>query len=395
MENFEYFTPTKVHFGVNSEENLVTELKKIGAKKVLIHFGGHSAIKSGLLSKIKGILDNGNISYCELGGVVPNPRLSKINEGIELSKSEGVDFILAVGGGSVIDSSKAIATGVFNGGNVWDFYMKKRASKGSLPVGVVLTIAAAGSEMSAGTVVTNEDGLLKRSHNSEDLRPKFAILNPKTTLTLPDYQTASGCGDIMMHIMERYFNRYENYEVVDGISESIIRNVMKHARVLAVDPNNMNSRSEIMWSGSLAHNGLCGCGVNGGDWATHQMEHELGGMFDVAHGAGLCAIWSNWAHYVCDEIPERFFKFAVNVMGVDPKDKSQKEVIDLGIELVNEFYRDIKMPTNLHELGLDLTDEQMKELALKCSDNDTHATGKVKELMSKDIYNIYKSANIK
>ena len=393
MESFEYYTPTKVHFGVDSEKNLVAELNKFGAKKVLIHYGGHSAIRSGLLDRIKKILDDGNISYCELGGVVPNPRLSKINEGIALSKKEGVDFILAVGGGSVIDSSKGIATGVYNGGDVWDFYSKKRASKGSVPVGVVLTIAAAGSEMSAGSVVTNEDGWLKRSYNTENLRPKFAILNPKTTLTLPNYQTASGCADIMMHIMERYFNLCENFEVVDGISESIMRGVMKNARILAINPNDLNASSEIMWSGSLAHNGLCGCGVNGGDWATHQMEHELGGEFDVAHGAGLCAMWSSWAHYVNDAAPARFVKFAVNVMGVDPEGLTDDEVINKGIEEVKSFYRDIKMPTNLHELGLDLTDEVLKKLSIKCSDNDSHTTGQVKKLMAEDIYKIYKAAN--
>lgn len=241
-----------------------------------------------------------------LGGVVPNPRLSLVYEGIGLCRKENVDFILAVGGGSVIDSAKAIGYGMANEGDVWDFYAKKRMPQGCLPLGVVLTIAAAGSEMSNSSVITKEEGWVKRGCNSDFARPRFAVMNPELTMTLPAYQTESGCVDIMMHTMERYLNQSENMELTDGISECLIRTVMKNARILLEDPRNYEARAEVMWAGSLSHNGLTGCGTDGGDWASHQLEHELGGMYDVAHGAGLAAVWGSWARYVMNARPDRF-----------------------------------------------------------------------------------------
>ena len=312
-------------------------------------------------------------------------------EGIRLCKEEGVDFILAVGGGSVIDSAKAIGYGVADEGDVWDLYEKKRQPQACLPIGVVLTIAAAGSEMSDSSVITKEEGWLKRGCNSDLCRVRFAVMNPELTMTLPKYQTASGCTDIMMHTMERYFNQAENMELTDGISEHLIRTVMKNAKILMDEPDNYNARAEVMWAGSLSHNGLTGCGTDGGDWASHQLEHELGGMFDVAHGAGLAAVWGSWARYVADARPERFAQFAVNVMGAERAEDDMETALR-GIEAMEEFYRSIDMPVNLRELGVEPTEEQFRELAEKCSHFRKRTIGCVKRLDVDDIYQIYKNA---
>ena len=296
--NFEFYTPTKVVFGRDTEREAGRLVKAQGAQKVLIHFGGQSALRSGLIDRVKAALDGENIAHIELGGVAPNPRLSLVYEGIELCRREGVDFILAVGGGSTIDSAKAIGYGVANGGDVWDFFVGKRAAQACLPIGAVLTIAAAGSEMSCGCVITREELNLKRAYDNDLCRLRFAIMNPELTMTLPAYQTSSGAADILMHTMERYFNQNENMEITDGLSEALMRDVMKYARILVSEPRNYNARAEIMWAGSLSHNGLTECATGGGDWACHRMEHELGGLFDVAHGAGLAAVWGSWARYV-------------------------------------------------------------------------------------------------
>ena len=340
MENFQYYAPTKVVFGKGTENKAGQLVKEQNCRKVLIHYGSGSVKRSGLLDRIFASLDEEGISYISLGGVVPNPRLSLVYEGIDLCRREGVDFILAVGGGSVIDSAKAIGYGVENEGDVWDFYERKRQACGCLPIGVVLTIAAAGSEMSDSSVITNENGWLKRGYNSSYCRPKFAVMNPELTMTLPKYQTASGCVDIMMHTMERYFNHCDNMELTDGISEHLLRTVMKNAKILMDEPQCYKARAEVMWAGSLSHNGLMACGNDGGDWACHQLEHELGGMFDVAHGAGLAAVWGSWARYVCDALPDRFEQFAVNVMGVENGD-DKNAVIQKGIEAMENFFRQI------------------------------------------------------
>ena len=391
MENFLYYTPTKVVFGKGTEKQIGTLVKEYSCKKVLVHYGSGSVKKSGLLDRIYASLDEAGISYISLGGVVPNPRLSLVYEGIALCKREEVDFILAVGGGSVIDSAKAIGYGVTNEGDVWDFYEKKREPKNCLPIGVVLTIAAAGSEMSNSSVITNEDGWKKRGCNNDCCRAKFAVMNPELTMTLPAYQTACGCVDIMMHTMERYFNQVENMELTDGFSEHLIRTVMKNAKILKEDPENYNARAEVMWAGSLAHNGLMGCGTDGGDWASHQLEHELGGMFDVAHGAGLAAVWGSWARYVMDARPERFAQFAQNVMQVQQGEDVAKTA-QKGIEAMEDFYRSIDMPVSIQELGVTLTEEQIKELADKCSFYEKRTIGCVKKLDREDIYKIYQAA---
>lgn len=391
MENFQYYTPTKIIFGRGAEEQTGQLAVEQGCKKVLVHYGGGSVVRSGLLERIYRSLDAVGISYVSLGGVVPNPRLSLVYEGIRLARKEQVDFILAVGGGSVIDSAKAIGYGVANEGDVWDFYEKRRTAKACLPIGVVLTIAAAGSEMSDSSVITKEEGWLKRGYSSNYARARFAVMNPELTMTLPKYQTASGCVDIMMHTMERYFNRSENMEMTDGISEHLLRTVMKNAKILMNEPDNYQARAEVMWAGSLSHNGLTGCGTGGGDWASHQLEHELGGMFDVAHGAGLAAVWGSWARYVMDAEPERFAKFAVNVMGVEPEAEKLKTA-QKGIEAMEDFYRALDMPVCIGDMGIELAEEQMRELAEKCSHFGKRTIGCIKKLDQEDMYQIYKEA---
>lgn len=391
MENFQYYTPTKIIFGRGAEEQTGQLAAEQGCKKVLVHYGGGSVVRSGLLERICRSLDAAGISYVSLGGVVPNPRLSLVYEGIRLARKEQVDFILAVGGGSVIDSAKAIGYGVANEGDVWDFYEKRRTAKACLPIGVVLTIAAAGSEMSDSSVITKEEGWLKRGYSSNYARARFAVMNPELTMTLPKYQTASGCVDIMMHTMERYFNHSENMEMTDGISEHLLRTVMKNAKILMNEPDNYQARAEVMWAGSLSHNGLTGCGTGGGDWASHQLEHELGGMFDVAHGAGLAAVWGSWARYVMDAEPERFAKFAVNVMGVEPEAEKLKTA-QKGIEAMEDFYHALDMPVCIGDMGIELTEEQMRELAEKCSHFGKRTIGCIKKLDQEDMYQIYKEA---
>lgn len=392
MKNFEYFTPTKVVFGKNAEEQTGRLVKSENCKKVLVHFGGSSAKRSGLLDRIISSLEKEGISYVTLGGVVPNPRLSKVYEGIELCKREGVDFILAVGGGSVLDSAKAIGYGVVNPGDVWDFYMKTREIQGCLPVGAVLTIAAAGSEMSNSSVITKEDGWLKRGCNSDYSRCRFAVLNPELTYTLPEYQTQCGCVDILMHTMERYMTTEPSMELTDGISEALMKNVLKHAKTLIHDPENYEARAEIMWAGSLSHNGLTGCGTNGGDWAVHQLEHELGGMFDVAHGAGLAALWGSWARYVYKAQPERFAQFAVKVLGIDNDFRNQEKTALMGIEAMEDFYRSVSMPVRISDMGIQLTDEQIEELAYKASFKNTRTLGTFQVLNQEDMAEIYRMA---
>lgn len=391
MVNFQYYTPTKVVFGKDAESQTGELVKEFGATKVLVHYGSNSAKRSGLLDRICDSLDKAGISYVTLGGVVPNPRLSLVHEGMELCKEEGVDFLLAVGGGSVIDSAKAIGYGIYNECDPWLFYSRQAEAKGCLPVAAVLTISAAGSEMSDSSVITNEDGWLKRGYGSNYCRCKFAIMNPELTYTLPPYQTACGCVDIMMHTMERYFSHEPHTELTDGICEALLRTVMNNAKILKDDPKNYDACAEVMWAGSLSHNGLTGCGTTG-DWATHQIEHELGGMFDVAHGAGLAAVWGSWARYVYKEGVDKFVQFAVNVMGI-PKDSGTPEEVALaGIRAMEDFYHSIDMPASLTELGVEPTDEQIKDMAQKCVFFGQRTVGGFKVLKAEDVEKIYQMA---
>ena len=391
MFDFKYFAPTKVLFGKNTEDKVAGLIKEFGGTKVLIHYGGGSVVRSGLMDKVTKLLDDAGIKYVKLGGAVPNPRLSLVYEGIELAGKEKVDFLLAVGGGSAIDSAKAIGYGLAGGGDVWDFYSGKRKAEGAVPLGVILTIAATGSEMSDSSVITNEDGLIKKGYSSDYGRPKFAIMNPELTMTLPDYQTASGCTDIMMHTMERYFHNGGDMELTDSMAEALLRTVKKNALILKDDPKNYDARAEVMWAGSLSHNGLTGCGTDGGDWMSHKLEHEIGGLFDVAHGAGLAAIWGSWARYVYKDCLHRFKRFALNVMEVENKG-SDEEIALAGIEAMEDFYRSINMPTNLRELGIKPTNEDLITMAHKCALGVGGSKGSAKLLFEEDMLAIYRAS---
>ena len=393
MFGFTYYTPTKVIFGKDTEQQVGSLVQACGGKRVLIHYGGSSAIKSGLIDRVKASLDAAGIFHVELGGVVPNPHLSKVREGIKLAQENDINFLLAVGGGSVIDSSKAIAYALADPKNdVWELFLRKRSAVGCLPVGCVLTIAAAGSEMSNSCVITNEQTGEKRSYNDDISRPRFAIMNPELTCTLPDYQTESGCADIMMHTMERYFTNGGNMELTDEIAEALLRTVMKHAEILHKDPHNYESRAEVMWASSLAHNDLTGCGNDGGDFATHLLEHELGGMFDVTHGAGLAALWPSWARYVYKNCLPRFVRYAINVMGVVDHGQGDEQIALEGIARMEEFYHRIGMPINMRELGIEPTDEQILAMAKSCAEAAGGCKGSAKVLYCDDMVSIYRMA---
>lgn len=386
MRDFIYYTPTEVVFGRDSEEQIIPLLKKYGAGKLLIHYRGGSAIKSGLIPKIKKMLEDASIPYVELGGVVPNPHLSLVYKGIDLCKASGVDFILAVGGGSVIDSAKAIAYGLKYNGDVWDFFDSKAKPAASAPVGVVLTIPASGSEMSDSTVITNTEKGQKRGCNSNFCRCKFAVMNPERTFSLPTYQTACGITDIMMHSIERYFSSDSPMAITDALCSALIKDLRITGEKLLKDPQNYDLRASIMWAGSLAHNGLTGCGMQS-DFGTHKLEHELSTLYNVAHGAGLAAIWCHWAKYVMGENPSRFVSFAKDIMEVDTAEE--------GIEAMRAFYKRIGMPTSIPELiGRKATEEEMVLMAERCSRGKRFSVGNFKVLQYSDMLNIYHLANI-
>ena len=391
MNDFTYYTPTKVVFGRDSEAQAGALVREFGGTKVLVHYGQGSAVRSGLLDRVCASLEAAGLPYVTLGGVVPNPRLSLVREGIDLCRREGVDFLLAVGGGSVIDSAKGIGYGVRHDGDVWELYLKKKPVQAALPLGAVLTIAATGSEMSNSSVITNEDGWLKRGLSSDLGRPRFAVMNPALTCTLPEYQTMSGCVDIIMHTLERFFSHEKDTELTDLLAESVIRTTMHNAKLLLREPENYNARAEVFWAGSLSHNGLTGCGREG-DWACHQLEHELSGMFDVTHGAGLAAIWGSWARYVLQNDTDRFVKLAVDVLGV-PMNYAEPERTALeGISAMEDFFRSIHMPVCIRDLGIDLTEEQIRTLAWKCSFMGTRTVGGIRKLNQEDMAAIYRLA---
>ena len=304
----------------------------------------------------------------------------------------GTDFLLSIGGGSSIDTAKAIAYGLAEPGqDVWELYEHTRTARKCLPVASVLTIAAAGSETSKGSVITDEKTGSKRAYDDDLARPVFAIMNPEYTMTLPDYQTESGCADIMMHTMERYFTNGGNMEITDALAEGLLKTVMKNAVILHTDPQNYDARAEVMWAGSLAHNDLTGCGNDGGDFMTHKLEHEVGGMFDVTHGAGLAAIWPSWARYVKSNCLPRFVRYAKNVMGISAE-RTDDEIAEAGIKAMEDFYHQIGMPTNLAELGIAPSDEQIKEMAGRCMAACGGHTGSAKVLTENDMIRIYTNA---
>lgn len=392
MQDFNYYAPTEVAFGKEAESKVAELVAKYGGHKVLVHYGGKSAKTSGLLDSVCDNLKAAGIDFVQLGGVVPNPRLGLVNEGIRLVHDNGIDFILAVGGGSVIDSAKAIAMGAVYDGDVWDFYDSKAQARACMPVASVLTIPAAGSEMSDASVITKEDGDIKRGYSNSLCRPKFAIMNPERTFTLPPYQTAAGVTDMMMHTMERFFSHDNDMTLTDNLAIAVLRTMKACIPAVLKDPTDYRNRAQIMWGGSLAHNGLTGCGILG-DWATHQIEHELSALFDVTHGAGLAAVWPSWARYVMKENLQRFVQFAVEVWDV-PNDYTNPEATALrGIEEIEKFYHSIGMPTNIPELiGRKVTEDEIKEMARKCTRNGTITHGHFKVLHTADIEEIYRMA---
>ena len=396
MKDFNFYAPTRVVFGRESEDRLPQLIQQYGGSRVLVHYGGGSARRSGLLDKVERLLTDAGIAFVELGGVVPNPLLSKVREGISLCRSEQVDFILAVGGGSVIDSAKAIGYGVGYEGDVWDFWDGRAVPQSCLPIGVILTIPAAGSEMSSSCVITNDDGMLKRGVNSDLCRCRFAIMNPERTYTLPPYQTAAGATDIMMHTMERYFSKYEDALLTDAIAEALLRTVKASTPVVLENPEDYTHRAAIMWASSLSHNDLMECGTEK-DFACHKLEHELSGLFGVTHGAGLAAIWGSWARYVMDRHLSRFVKFAKNVMGVEAPDASEVSAMAValkGIEATERFFQAIGMPVSIPELiGRQATDEEILEMVRKCSRDGKMNIGAMEVLKPADMEAVYRLAN--
>jgi alcohol dehydrogenase YqhD (iron-dependent ADH family) len=385
MTNFQYFSPTKVVFGKDTETQVGNLIAGLDCKNVLVHYGSQSAQKSGLLDRVFNSLKTAGLSFVQLGGVVPNPRISKVYEGIELCKKSRVDFILAVGGGSAIDSSKAIGYGITNSGDVWDFFLGKREPKSCAPIGCVLTISASGSEMSGTSVMTNENGSIKRSYINDICRLKFAVMNPCLTFTLPIYQVMAGSVDIIMHTLERWFDlgRTDTW-LTDQMSAVLIKSVIKNALVLKRDLTNYNASAEMMWAGSLSHNGLMHACAGFGDWATHQMEHELGGKFDVTHGAGLSALWGSWARYVYRNAISRFATLGELVFGITNGQAA--------IQKMEEFFTSIDMPITMTELGIKPTKEQIHEFADKCTFHGGRRVGMVIPLDKDDLVNIYENA---
>ena len=392
MRDFNFYAPTEVVFGKQSEEQVARLVRHYGGTRVLVHYGGQSAKRSGLLDKIIALLDADSISHVELGGVVPNPRLSLVKKGVALCRDEKVDFILAIGGGSVIDSAKAIGYGVGYEGEPWDFWTGKAVPASCLPIGVVLTIPAAGSEMSSSCVITNDENNDKRGVNSNLCRCKFCIMNPERTFTLPAYQTAAGATDIMMHTMERYFTIYDDMTLTDAIAEALMRTVKDSAMEVMRNPTDYRHRAQIMWAGSLSHNDLTECGSTK-DFATHRLEHELSAMFDVTHGAGLAAIWGSWARFVLPGHEARFARFATNVMGVDCDFTDLRRTAERGIEATERFFSSLGMPVSIHELrGRDITDDEIEEMARRASHDGQITLGNIRVLKREDMVEIYKMA---
>lgn len=350
MENFNFYSPTEFVFGKDTENSCGKYVKKYGGNKVLVHYGSGSAIKSGLIDRVCKSLSDEKIDYVLLGGVKPNPRDTLIYEGIDICRKEGIDFILSVGGGSCIDSSKGIAAGVKYDGDFWDFYSGKASVNAALPVGTVLTIAAAGSEGSGASVVTKEEGMLKRSTGSDLLRPRFSVLNPALTETLPAYQTACGATDIIAHIFERYFTNTNEVEITDRLCEAVLLTMIKETPRAIADPHNYDARANMMWAGTVAHNDIVGVGRSQ-DWNSHAIEHELSGLYDCAHGAGLAVVMPAWMEFVLQHNVMRFAQMATRIWGVQMNFENPAMTAIAGIKAFRKFLHEIGMPINFDELG--------------------------------------------
>lgn len=388
MDNFTFYAPTYFAFGKETENETGSYVKRFGGTKVLIHYGGGSVIRSGLLDKVKKSLEKEKISYVELGGVKPNPRSGLVYEGINLCRKENVDFVLAVGGGSAIDSAKAIAAGAVYDGDFWEYYQGKLIDK-ALPIGTVLTISAAGSEGSPDSVITNENGMFKRGATGEALRPKFTILNPALTQTLPQYQTACGITDIIAHLYERYLTSTKEVEVTDRMIEALMLTMIHEGPRVIENPNNYDARANIMWAGMMAHNNSCGVGRTQ-DWTSHDVEHELSAVYDCAHGAGLAVVMPAVFTYNMHHDVMRFAKVAVRVWGCQMNFEHPEETAKAGIEALRNFLISIGMPKNFAELGA--KEEDIEKMAYNACHGDVRdgSLGGFVKLNQKDIENIYR-----
>lgn len=371
MDNFEFCNPTKIVFGRGTEAQVGKEAAAY-SKKILLHFGGGSIKSSGLYDRVTASLKAAGVEWVELGGVKPNPRLSLVHEGVKLCKEHKLGLILAVGGGSVIDSAKAIAMGAVIDHDVWDFYMGKGVPVAALPIGTVLTLPAAGSEASTGTVITKEEGWLKRAVNSELIYPRFSILNPELAMTLPPFQLACGAMDISAHLMERYFTNVKNVSFTDRLIEATLKTIMRQAPRILANPKDYDAWSEFMWAGTIAHNNLLNTG-RVGDWASHDIEHEISGIYDVAHGAGLAVVFPAWMKHVLHHDLDRFVQWAVRVWNVELDVYNPEAVAREGIARMEAFFTSLGVGTRMKDLGI--TDDRIDEMADKCTDGDTRTVG--------------------
>ncbi|MDD3214808.1 MAG: iron-containing alcohol dehydrogenase [Eubacteriales bacterium] len=388
MIDFIFQNPAKIIFGRDALSHLGEEALKYGDKALLV-YGGGSVKRIGLYDQVMEILKQNGISVWELSGIVPNPRLSRVREGIDICRQENIGLVLALGGGSVIDTAKGIANGTPDSGDVWDFYLGKRLPKTVLPLGTILTIPAAGSEMSYSSVITNEDGMFKRGYNSVTNVPTFSILNPEWSFSLPPYQTACGCVDIMAHMMERYFTRVENVELTDRLITAGMKTMLHNAPIVMAEPENYDARAEVMWTGTLAHNTLLHTGRIG-DWGSHKVEHELSAEYDIAHGAGLSIVFPAWMKYAIRQYPKKIAQFAVDVFDVPADFGTETEIALEGVKRLETFYKSLNMPTRLGEIGIN--GANYKALAARALPNAQSSVGAYITLFRKDIVEIYKLA---
>ncbi|HKM04294.1 MAG TPA: iron-containing alcohol dehydrogenase [Lachnospiraceae bacterium] len=389
MENFNFYSPTYFAFGAEKENDCGTYVKKFGGTHVLIHYGGESAIKSGLIERVRTSLSKNSITFEELGGVKPNPRSDLVNIGIKVCREKKVDFILAVGGGSTIDSAKAIALGTLYDGDFWDFYTGKATPEKALPVGTILTIAAAGSEGSGDSVITNVEGMVKRGTGGDCIRPKFSVLNPELTTTLSLYQTACGATDIMAHVFERYFTNTKDVEVTDRLCEAILLSMITEVPKVMKNPTEYQARANVMWAGMVAHNNIVGVGRSQ-DWNSHAIEHELSGYYDCAHGAGLAVIMPAWMQYVMKHDVMRFAQVAVRVWGCDMDDANPEKTAMEGIQSFKKFLSSIGMPITLAELGAKEEDIPVLVKNMGLGDGKTGGFLQLDNKAVEEIYNLAK-----
>lgn len=389
MNNFTFYSPTEFVFGKGREYETGALVRKYGSKKVMIVYGGGSVVRSGLLERVTGVLKSAGVEYCLMGGVQPNPIDTKVYEGIAICRNKNVDMILAVGGGSVIDTAKALAAGVLYDGDFWDFFAGKEKVTRALKVGVVLTIPAAGSEGSGNTVITKTDTLQKLSLRvPEVLRPVFAVMNPELTYTLPAFQTACGVADMMAHIMERYFTNTQDVEIADRLCEGTLLTIIKEARIVMEYPGNYGARANLMWAGTIAHNGTCGVGCEE-DWASHFLEHEVSAIYGVTHGAGLAVLFPAWMTWMAEHNVDKIVQYAVRVWGV-PEEENKKKVALEGIQRLKEFFVSLGLPVTFKELGIDNPD--ISRLVDSLHRNKGEYVGNYVKLSRKDSEEIFKMA---